>query len=94
LLDRVDFVAIDLAGYMPTHSGTAWELQRVIDRFPIARVTLLAKGASDRRILTAQVTEMWRQMTAGSPNAGQGARAVHVVVDVLLEPGVSPDTEG
>ncbi len=81
LLDRVDLVVIDLCGYLPSHSGTHYELQRVIDRFPIGRVTLLAEGGTDRRFVVAQVTSMWEQMTEGSPNEGTGRRVLHVVVN-------------
>jgi hypothetical protein len=81
LLDRMDFVVIDLCGYLPTHAGTAFELQRVIDCFPIERVTLLAEGASDRRFLTAQVTEVWGRMASDSPNVGPRGHLVDFVVD-------------
>jgi deazaflavin-dependent oxidoreductase (nitroreductase family) len=78
LLTRVDLVALDLSGYRPEHTGTRYELQRVIDRFPIDHVMLLAETTSDRRFLTAQVGAAWAQMAEGSPNSGSDPRAVHV----------------
>ena len=80
LLERMDLVVIDLTGYRPEHAGTRFELQRVIDRYPIEQVTLLAERASDQRFLAAQVRAMWRRMADGSPNAGTGSRPVRVVV--------------
>ena len=80
LLARMDLVALDLAGYHPEHRGTRYELQRVIDRYPIDRVVLLADPMSDRRFLSAQVEAAWAQMADGSPNAGTGARTLHVAV--------------
>jgi hypothetical protein len=80
LLARMDLVALDLSGYRPQHAGTRYELQRVIDRYPIERVTLLAETTSDRAFLTAQVEAAWTQMADGSPNAGNGSRTVYVAV--------------
>ena len=80
LLERMDLVVIDLTGYRPEHAWTRFELQRVIDRYPIEQVTLLAERGSDQRFLTAQVRSMWRGMADGSPNAGTRSRAVRVVV--------------
>ena len=70
LLARVDVVVLDLSGYHREHAGTGYELQRVIDRFPIGRAVMLASGASDERFLRAQVLAAWSQMAAGSPNEG------------------------
>ena len=46
---------IDLTGFGLENTGTAYELQRVIDRFPVERVTLLAAPTSDRPFLAAQI---------------------------------------
>jgi hypothetical protein len=83
LLERMDLVVIDLTGYRPANAGTRFEVQRVIDRYPIARVTLLADHASDQRFLRAQIHAMWAQMAEGSPNAGGGSRSVTVLVGSL-----------
>ena len=80
LLARMDLVVLDLAGYRPEHTGTRYELQRVIDRYPIDRVLLLAEPVSDRRFLTAQIRAAWAQMADGSPNAGTGSRPLFVAV--------------
>ena len=80
LLERMDFVFIDLTGFVRTNKGTAWEVQRVIDRFPIERVWLLAARGSDDKFLAAQVTAMWRQMDPTSPNAGPDPKVIDIVV--------------
>jgi hypothetical protein len=82
LLARVDLVALDLSGYRPQHAGTRYELQRVIDRFPVDRLLVLAEMTSDRSFLTAQINAAWAQMADGSPNAGADPRTVYVQVDV------------
>jgi hypothetical protein len=87
LLERADVVAIDLSGYHWENLGTAYELQRVVDRFfPIHRcVVLAAPNTSDRHFLEAQVQQAWRRMAGGSPNAGEGARDVLVAHPDFME---------
>jgi hypothetical protein len=76
LLDRVDVVVLDLSGYQRENVGTGYELQRVVDRFPVERCVLLADASSDDVFLEAQVREAWSRMAHGSPNAGAEARRV------------------
>jgi len=79
LLDRADVVVLDLSGYHWDNLGTGYELQRVIDRFPIERTILLADPThTDRPFLEAQIQRAWSQMGAGSPNAGEHPRRVIV----------------
>jgi hypothetical protein len=78
LLQRMDLVMIDLTGFGLENTGTAYELQRVIDAFPIDRVTMLAERNSDQPFLAAQIRAAWSRMAAGSPNAGTGERTVFV----------------
>jgi hypothetical protein len=79
LLDRADVVVLDLSGYHWDNLGTGYELQRVIDRFPIERTILLADPThTDRPFLVAQIQRAWSQMAAGSPNAGERPR--HLIV--------------
>ena len=51
LLQRMDLVMVDLTGFGLENTGTAYELQRVIDTFPIERVTLLVDRTSDQPFL-------------------------------------------
>jgi hypothetical protein len=69
LLERVDLVVLDLSGFRPDNAGTRYELQRVVDRFPISHVVLLADPQSNQRFLAAQIQEAWSLMAEGSPNA-------------------------
>ena len=80
LLARVDLVALDLSGYRPEHIGTRYELQRVIDRYPIERVTILAEPTSDQVFLTAQIEAAWKQMADGSPNTGTDPQTAYVAI--------------
>ena len=76
LLERADLVVIDLHGYHWNNTGTAYELQRVVDRFPIERCVILAAGDSDTTFLHAQIQQAWSQMAEGSPNEGTQPREV------------------
>lgn len=69
LLERVDLVVLDLSGFRPENAGTRYELQRVVDRFPIERVVFLVDPQSNQRFLTTQIHEAWSLMAEGSPNA-------------------------
>ncbi|MFE7740815.1 hypothetical protein [Nocardia sp. NPDC057455] len=80
LLSRVDYVVLDLAGYVPANAGTRFELQRVIDRFPIARVIFICDNQSDRAFLRAQVLHHWSRMDGRSPNSGAAARTARIAV--------------
>lgn len=80
LLTRVGLVVVDLSGYLPANTGTQFELQRVIDRFPITRVVLLCDDSADRTFLRAQIHYHWSRMAAGSPNAGAAERTILVAI--------------
>lgn len=80
LLLRVDAVCLDLSGFRPKHEGTGYELQRVIDRFPIERVLFLADPKSNLKFLGGEIDRAWRQMSADSPNTNDAARTTHMAV--------------
>jgi hypothetical protein len=79
LLDRADVVVLDLSGYHWDNLGTGYELQRVIDRFPIERCVFMAAAMNtDKAFLEAQIRRAWSQMAGGSPNGGDAPRQVIV----------------
>ena len=78
LLQEVDLVVLDLTGFHPGHSGTAFELQAALDLVEVGRLRLLAATGSDQRYLAAQLRGAWAAMAAGSPNAGPGSRTITV----------------
>ncbi|MEU5863303.1 hypothetical protein ABZ815_19190 [Nonomuraea sp. NPDC047529] len=78
LLDLADLVVIDLSGFQKENIGTGYELQRVIDRYPVHRVVVLADTGSDTGYLTTHVRNAWSRMAPGSPNAGHGTRTLLV----------------
>lgn len=80
LLSRVDYVVLDLAGYVPANAGTRFELQRVIDRFPIAGVVFICDDQCDRAFLTAQILHHWSRMDSRSPNSGTTPRTAPIAV--------------
>ncbi|MEV4019943.1 hypothetical protein AB0J35_56650 [Nonomuraea angiospora] len=78
LLDLADLVVIDLSGFQKENIGTGYELQRVIDRYPIHRVVVLADTGSDTRYLATHIGHAWSRMAPDSPNAGEGTRSLLV----------------
>ncbi len=80
LLGQVDLVALDLSGFRPSNLGTGYELQRVVDRFPIDRLVLLADERSDQPFLEEQIRDAWSTMAAGSPNAVGGSQQALVAI--------------
>ncbi len=84
LLERVDLVVLDVSGYTDKNAGTRYELQRVIDRVPIERVSFLADPYSKKRFLTSELHAAWSQMAPGSPNAGHQPKIAVVTVTDLL----------
>jgi hypothetical protein len=91
LLRYADLVVLDLSGFTARNLGTKYELQRVIDRFPVERVIFLADQASDRGFLRSQIQAAWRKMAAGSPNSGTRPRtACLAVTDHYRRPQQAP----
>ncbi len=80
LLEEADLVVFDLSGMTERNVGTTYELQRVVDRFPVERVVFLADQRSKSAFLGSELTRAWRAMAEGSPNGGQGTRIALVVV--------------
>jgi len=78
LLEHVDLVALDLSGLRPENEATRYELQRVLDRFPVRRIVLLVDEHSNRAWLDALIRDSWSRMAASSPNATPGARTLLV----------------
>jgi hypothetical protein len=80
LLRRADLVVLDLSGYRTKNAGTQYELQRIVDTFPVSRVILLADPWSNKRYLQDQVQDAWQHMAAGSPNARSGPQVVPLAI--------------
>ena len=84
LLPRMDHVVLDLTGYRPERTGTRYEMQRLIDTYPIDKVSIISDRTCDRAFLTAQIRWAWRHMAAGSPNEGGSARHIAVRLPTLV----------
>ena len=80
LLRYVDLVVLDLSGFTTRNLGTEYELQRVIDLFPVERIIFLADAYSDRGFLRSQILAAWQKMAAGSPNSGSRPRTACLAV--------------
>jgi hypothetical protein len=85
LLEWVDLVALDLSGLRPQNEATRYELQRVLDRFPVERIVLLVDEQSNRRWLETQIQDAWSRMAPGSPNAvGHPRRVLVAITDRIV----------
>jgi hypothetical protein len=76
LLDRADVVLLDLSGYRRENVGTGYEIQRVVDRWPIEHCLFLLDAESDAAFLEAQLRDAWSRMLATSPNAHDAHRVL------------------
>jgi hypothetical protein len=94
LLERVDLVALDLSGLNRKNAGVLYELQRVIDRFPIEGVVFLADQRSDRRFITGEIQATWQQMAVGSPNAVPAPKLALVVITDYIARSQSSQGQG
>jgi Putative peptidoglycan binding domain len=94
LLARVDLVVLDLSGFMPYNRGTRYELQRVVDRFPVERVIFLADKRSDLRFLSEQIQGAWQNMAVGSPNSSSRPRVARIAVTDRYQQVVQYQTQG
>jgi hypothetical protein len=80
LLNWSDLVVLDLSGLTPKNRGTLYELQRVIDRFPIERAVFLVDQRSNRRFLEDVIRHAWANMDTTSPNNSPWQRTVWVAI--------------
>jgi len=78
LLDKSDVVLMDLRGFSPVNRGATYELGHLIDRFPTARLLLLADETTDMQFLTESLRLAWESMAAGSPNRRASSAPVRV----------------
>jgi hypothetical protein len=93
LLNRVDLVLLDLSGFR-ANEGTGYELQRVIDCFPIERVCFLVDPNSNRKYLIRDVQLAWQRMAAGSPNDSPRQHHVSMAKTDIVETTVTQDAHG
>ena len=68
MLDRGDAVLMDLSSLAPDNQGCAWELGQLLDRVPLARVTLLVNNSTDLDCLQQILDAAARRIAADSPN--------------------------
>ena len=86
LLAKMDLVALDLSGFTEANAGTRFELQRVLNSFPIERVVFLADVNTNVKFIETQLRLAWSQMPDGSPNATLRTRtAVIAETDFLVQ---------
>ena len=95
LLARADLVVLDLSGYRTKNKGTQYELQRIVDTYPVSRVVLLADPWSNVRYLEGEVRAAWQRMDVRSPNARLGSQTVPLALtDYYLEVETQPAGRG
>jgi uncharacterized membrane protein len=68
LLDRSDAVVMDLTALSPANAGCAWELDQLLDRVPLSRVTLLVNDDTDLDCLHGILAACAARIAASSPN--------------------------
>jgi hypothetical protein len=76
MLARADAVVMDLSSLAPNNQGCAWELQQLLNRVPLSRVTLLINDSTDLALLRQILQGAASRLAPDSPNA-----AVDVPID-------------
>nr|MBA3288830.1 hypothetical protein [Acidimicrobiia bacterium] len=94
LLASVDLAVVDLSGFTDDHEGTHHELQRIVDRFPIEHVVLLADPSSNLKFLVERIHVIWSAMADGSPNATSSPRVAILAVTDRIHRSTSTDSNG
>lgn len=81
MLDRSDAVVMDLTKFSPRNKGSEWELGQLLDRVPLARVTLLVNDDTDMPLLEQLLANAARNIDRTSPNLHE-ARARWLMVRI------------
>lgn len=68
LLDDSDVVVMYLGGFAQEHAGCIYELQLLINKFPLSRVILLTNQTSDMELLREVLDKAWGNVAPDSPN--------------------------
>jgi hypothetical protein len=83
LLPKSQVVLMDVRGFSPERRGCEYEMGLLIDRFPIARVVLLADAGATQEALLSTLEQRWDVMSENSPN-----RWIEEPVLTVYQPGV------
>ena len=79
LMAQSDLVVMDLRGLTSERRGSIFELGILIDELPLNRVVLLTDKTTDDLLLRQTLSDLWRNMSARSPNADGGIGRVRMI---------------
>jgi hypothetical protein len=68
LMETVDVIVMDAAGYGKERGGLGWEIQYLIDHVPAHRFVVLSGEETDMPALEAVFRNSWASMAEQSPN--------------------------
>jgi hypothetical protein len=75
VLDRLvrdtDAVLMDLRGFSPQNAGCVFEIEELINVFPIGRAVFIVDDTTDKSFLSATVKQALGKMSSTSPNCGR-----------------------
>jgi hypothetical protein len=75
VLDRLvrdsDAVLMDLRGFSPQNAGCVFEIEELINVFPIGRAVFIVDDTTDKSFLSATVKQALGKMSSTSPNRGR-----------------------
>jgi hypothetical protein len=63
-----DVILMDLRDYDKNREGCKYEVDYIMDSFPIDRIVFLMQGKSDSGAITELLYERWAELKVGSPN--------------------------
>jgi len=73
-----DVVLIDLRGFTEERQGTAFELQFLVQSFPVENCVVLADRTTDMDAFGRVFEDAWRHMAKESPNARPGEKSLTI----------------
>src|SRR5262249_18476580 len=79
LMSRSDLVVMDLRAFTSARTGAVFELGALIDDVPLQRVLLLIDQTTDEPFLRQTLLDLWRNMSAESPNARPGMAKARMI---------------
>jgi hypothetical protein len=78
LVRESDAVLMDLRSFAPSNQGCVYELGRLLDSIDLRKVVFVVDRTTDRAFLEQELSRLWSNVAADSPNRGTPAPAARI----------------
>lgn len=79
LFSEADVIAMDFSALSEKNQGIAYEIQKLLDEFPINRAVLLVDDSTDLRVLEKLFQQAMANLHPDSPNKGAGQQKIQLI---------------